>query len=97
METPQLSDELQYQGTRIANAPFPSRKPAPATQPAGGGSDLCHIVAGIPLKRKAFTGKKKPAVKKSRLARHKAMFDYFSLSPLTARFLGRWPLPDNLT
>jgi|GEM_PF-2741995 hypothetical protein len=35
----------------------------PATKHAGGGSDLYHGVAGIPVNRKTFPGKKKPAAK----------------------------------
>jgi hypothetical protein len=61
MENPQPSYEMQNEGIRTANTPFPSRKQAPATKHAGGGSDMYHVVAGIPLKRKTIPGKKKPA------------------------------------
>jgi hypothetical protein len=83
---------MQYQGTRIANASFPSRKQVHATKPAGGGSDLYHVVAGIPLKRKGIPGKKKPAAKSGRFIQICVNFNQFPFLPLTARFFGVKPI-----
>jgi hypothetical protein len=45
----------------------PITKPILATKQAGKSSDLYHVVAGIPLKRKTILGKKKPAASHGRL------------------------------
>jgi hypothetical protein len=46
IENPEQAHKMPYQGTRIVNAPFLSRKQAPATKPAGGG--LAHPHCGAP-------------------------------------------------